>query len=78
MILLGEVPWCCANREFIFNSDSELEETFPCQGVFQALINTVYTQNQSAEEGRVATEWRTPSPHLTPRLEDWAMELSGC
>ena len=61
-MILCEVPWCYANREFIFNSDSELEETFPCQGVFQALINTVRMQNQSVEEGRVATSVEGTKP----------------
>lgn len=61
-MILCEVPWCCANREFVFNSDSELQETFPCQGGFQALINTVSTQTQPVEEGRGATSVEDTKP----------------
>lgn len=54
-MILCKVSRCWANREFIFNSDPKLEETFPCQRGFQTLVNRVCKQTQPAEQDRAAT-----------------------
>lgn len=54
-MILCKVSRCWADREFIFNSDPKLEETFPCPRGLQTLVNRVGKQTQPAEQDRAAT-----------------------
>lgn len=57
---------CCANREFIFDSDSEQQETSLCQGGFQPPHPRACEQNQPAEGGRgCGCGAHIPDAHIT-------------
>lgn len=51
-MILCEVSWCCANREFIFDSDPKQEETFPCQRGLETLMNRVCNQCTPSQWGK--------------------------
>lgn len=65
---------CCANREFIFDSDSEQQETSLCQRGFQRPHPRVCEQNQPAEEGREAMGVDAERTYLMPTLEGQSTE----